>query len=134
MLQKRLKQSQHLHFQNDFLIKFPKEHVQSAPYSEKITIQANKLKTHQGTAHPLYTELGNLLRKITGQTGKLLFAQQSVASFNLMKGDIIGIKTTLRKSRLDFFLEKILFIVHVGDASNVLPLGKAFYHPNGAIQ
>jgi len=53
-------------------------------------------------------------------------AQQSVASFQLMKGDIIGIKTTLRKKNLESFLEKLLFIVQVGEASNVLPLGKPY--------
>ena len=63
---------------------------------------------------------------LQGQTGKLIMAQQSVASFQLMKGDIIGIKTTLRKKNLESFLEKLLFIVQVGEASNVLPLGKPY--------
>ena len=134
MLQKRLKRSQDLHFKNDFLIKFPKKHVNSAPKLSKITIQSNKLKELQGSAHPLYTELTNLLRKITGQSGKLIFAQQSVASFNTMKGEIIGVKTTLRKSKLISFLEKILFIVHVGDSSSILPQGRGLFHPHGHIQ
>ena len=132
--QRKLKQSRELHFKNDYLIKFPKGHIKNAPYTEKLTIQSNKLKSNSGMAHPQYTELGQLLRKITGQTGKLLKAQQSVASFQLMKGDIIGIKLSLRKDRLDSFLEKILFIVHVGEASYVLPLGKPYFHPEGLIQ
>jgi len=134
MLQRKLQNSRDLHFKNDFLIKFPKNHVKDAPYPEKITIQSNKLKTNPGVAHPQYTELGNLLRKITGQTGKLLMAQKSIASFQLMKGDMVGIKTTLRKLQLESFLEKLLFIVHVGEGSNVLPLGKPFFHPQGSIQ
>jgi ribosomal protein L5 len=121
-------------YKYDFLIKFPEKHVYSAPKIDKITIQSNKLKGYQGSSHPLYTELTNLLRKITGQTGKLIFAQESVASFNVMKGDIIGVKTTLRKLNLISFLEKIIFIVHVGDASHVLPQGKGFFHPHGHIQ
>ena len=51
-----------------------------------------------------------------------------------MKGDIIGIKTTLRKAKMESFLEKLLFIVHVGEGSNVLPLGKPYFHPEGIIQ
>jgi hypothetical protein len=35
---------------------------------------------------------------------------------------------------LESFLEKLLFIVQVGEASNVLPLGKPYWHPQGSIQ
>ena len=133
MLQKRLQQSQDLQFKNDFLIKFPKKHLNSAPKIEKITIQSNKLKENTSITN-IYIELTNLLRKITGQTGKLIFAQQSVDSFKIVKGDIIGIKTTLRKLNLNNFLEKIIFIVHVGEAANILPQGRGFFHPQGHIQ
>lgn len=134
MLQKKLNKAQKLQFKNDFLIKFHQNDLQNAPFFEKITIQSNKSKTNSGLTHLQYTNLGNLLRKITGQTGKLIKADKSIASFQLMKGDIIGIKSTLRDLNMESFLEKLLFIVHVGESSNILPNGKPYIHPKGIIQ
>lgn len=134
MIQKRIQQSQDLQFKNDFLIKFPQKHLNSAPKFEKITIQSNKLKENKGPLHPMYTELTNLLRRISGQTGKLIFSQESVASFDVMKGDILGVKLTLRKLNLISFLEKLIFIVHVGEDATIWPEGKGLFHPHGHIQ
>ena len=130
MIQRKLKNARELQYRNDYIIKFPKRKVENAPEAEKITIQSNKRKT----AKVQYTELGKLLRRISGQTGKLIKAEKSVASFKIMKGDIIGIKTTLRKERMETMIEKLLFIVHAGEGSNLLPRGRAYYHREGIVQ
>lgn len=134
MLQRKYRKAGELQFKNDFLLKFPLKKVKNAPQATKVTIQSNKLKSNSGLAHPQYTELGILLRKITGQCGKLIKARKSVASFQLMKGDIIGILTTLRGHKMDSFLEKLLFMVHVGEGSNLLSFGRPYYHSFGMVQ
>jgi ribosomal protein L5 len=45
----------------------------------------------------------------------LIFAKNSIASFKIMKGDILGVKTTLRKNLLEIFIEKQIFIEHTGN-------------------
>ncbi len=50
------------------------------------------------------------LAKITGQKPSPRPAKQSIASFKLRQGDIIGYQVTLRGSRMHHFLDKLIHI------------------------
>ena len=53
-------------------------------------------------------EVRAILRQITGQEPVYTRAKKSVAEFQLRKGDINGIKVTLRKKRMWDFLDKLV--------------------------
>lgn len=48
------------------------------------------------------------LSKITGQKPVVCLARRSAATFKLRQGDPIGVKVTLRGSRMWYFLEKLI--------------------------
>ena len=48
---------------------------------------------------------------ITGQKAMLTKAKRDIASFKLRKGDIIGLKVTLRGERMNNFLNKLVKVV-----------------------
>jgi len=50
------------------------------------------------------------LAKITGQKASPRAARQSIASFKLREGDIIGYQVTLRGQRMQHFLDKLIHI------------------------
>lgn len=50
------------------------------------------------------------LRKITGQTPVFTCAKKAIASFKIRKGMKIGLKVTLRRKRMYYFLEKLINI------------------------
>lgn len=50
------------------------------------------------------------LARITGQKASPRPAKQSIASFKLRQGDIIGYQVTLRGSRMQAFLDKLIHI------------------------
>lgn len=50
------------------------------------------------------------LAKITGQKASPRAARQSIASFKLREGDIIGYQVTLRGARMRHFLDKLVHI------------------------
>ena len=51
------------------------------------------------------------LTKIAGQKPSPSLAKKSVAAFKLREGEVIGFKTTLRGSNMDYFFEKFISIV-----------------------
>lgn len=53
----------------------------------------------------------NTLSQITGQKPSLRQARIAVADFKIRKGDVVGLKVTLRKKRMYFFLEKLFTII-----------------------
>jgi len=48
------------------------------------------------------------LAKITGQYGKLTQAKKSIAGFGITKSDFLGIKLTLRRQRMYYFLNRLI--------------------------
>ena len=54
------------------------------------------------------SEISLRLAKITGQKPVTRGAKQSIASFKTRQGDPIGVVVTLRGSRMDAFLEKLI--------------------------
>ena len=53
----------------------------------------------------------NTLRKVTGQEPVETFAKNSIASFKLREGNMIGLKLTLRGERMYEFMDRLLNIV-----------------------
>lgn len=53
----------------------------------------------------------NTLRRITGQNSVQTLAKQSIAGFKLREGNVIGLKVTLRGSRMYEFLDRLINIV-----------------------
>jgi large subunit ribosomal protein L5 len=53
----------------------------------------------------------DVLSAITGQKPSLTKAKKSVSSFKLREGQVIGAKVTLRRNRMNDFLEKLIWIV-----------------------
>ncbi len=51
------------------------------------------------------------LAKVTGQAPAVRLAKKAVASFNLKKGELVGLTVTLRGKRMWDFLEKLIKIV-----------------------
>ena len=50
------------------------------------------------------------LAKITGQYGKLTKAKKSIAGFGITKSDFLGIKVTLRRQRMYYFLNRLIHL------------------------
>jgi len=65
------------------------------------------------------------LAKITGQKPKICRAKKSIAGFKLGKGTPIGLMVTLRKKRMNDFLQKLFTIVlpRVHDFQGLSPKG-----------
>ena len=59
----------------------------------------------------LLTKQAGELANITGQKAKVCRAKKSIAGFKLGKGMPIGLKVTLRKKRMNDFLQKLFTIV-----------------------
>ncbi len=53
----------------------------------------------------------NSLTAITGQYPSVRKAKKAIAEFKMRKGDIVGLKVTLRKKRMYQFLDKLFSIV-----------------------
>jgi len=63
----------------------------------------------------------NTFARITGQKPSLQQAKKAIADFKIRKGDVVGLKTTLRKKRMYEFMDKLFTIVlpRVRDFSGV---------------
>ncbi len=53
----------------------------------------------------------NTLKKITGQVPIQTIAKQSIASFKLREGNVIGLKVTLRDQRMYEFMDRVINVV-----------------------
>ena len=51
------------------------------------------------------------MTQICGQKPKIMTAKKAISEFRIRKGNIIGLKTTLRRKRMYHFLEKLFQIV-----------------------
>jgi large subunit ribosomal protein L5 len=54
--------------------------------------------------------IGNRLAKITGQKPSSRAARQSIASFKMRAGDVVGLQTTLRGARAFDFIDKLIHV------------------------
>ena len=84
---------------------FGYESVMAAPRLEKVVVSTGIGSVKDKNKIEVITDR---LQKITGQKAAPRAAKKSVASFKTREGDIIGYQVTLRGSRMDDFLERLL--------------------------
>jgi large subunit ribosomal protein L5 len=81
--------------------------IMETPTLEKIVISTGIGKV----ADPKKVELiQDRLARITGQKGAARAAKQSIASFKVREGDIVGYQITLRGARMRDFFDKLVHI------------------------
>lgn len=78
-----------------------------APRVEKIVISVGVGKIADRAQRQL---IQDRLARITGQKAAPRGAKQSIASFKLRQGDVIGYQVTLRGERMRHFLEKLIHV------------------------
>jgi large subunit ribosomal protein L5 len=103
--------------QNDYNTKFVAElqkelelaNVHQVPRLEKIVVNVGlgRAKDDKKTIEAAK----NTLRKITGQEPIDTIAKNSIAGFKLREGNMIGIKLTLRGTRMYEFMDRLINIV-----------------------
>ncbi len=60
---------------------------------------------------PKYAEfVSNNLVKITGQKPIFRSARKSISGFKIRQGVVVGLKVTLRRKRMEDFLEKLIYV------------------------
>jgi large subunit ribosomal protein L5 len=75
----------------------------------KVTAITVSVGASQGLKDPKFIEIAeNTLQRITGQRPVKTKAKQSIASFKIRKGMVVGMRVTLRGPRMWHFLEKLL--------------------------
>lgn len=78
-----------------------------APAIEKVVISVGTGRVDDKAKIAL---IQDRLAKITGQKASPRPAKQSIASFKLREGEIIGYQVTLRGARMNHFLDKLIHI------------------------
>lgn len=78
-----------------------------APRVEKVVISTGVGKIDDKQKRAL---IEDRLAKITGQKPAPRPARQSIASFKLREGDVIGYQVTLRGARMESFLDKLIHV------------------------
>lgn len=80
---------------------------------EKVVVNTGigRLSTQPNFADKILPEVTANFSAITGQKPSERPAKKSISSFKLREGTIIGLKATLRKKRMEQFLEKVIKVV-----------------------
>jgi large subunit ribosomal protein L5 len=81
--------------------------VMQAPRIEKVIVSTGTGKIEDKAKIAL---IQNRLATITGQKAAPRKARQSIASFKLRQGDVIGYQVTMRGARMHHFLDKLVHI------------------------
>ncbi len=84
---------------------FGYKNVMQAPKIEKVVISVGTGRVQDKAKLAL---IQDRLAQITGQKASPRPAKQSIASFKLRQGDIIGYQVTLRGARMMHFLDKLI--------------------------
>ena len=86
---------------------FEYKNVMQAPKIEKVIVSTGvgKVDDKNKLAH-----IQDQLAQITGQKASARPAKQSIASFKLREGEIVGYQVTLRGSRMFSFLDKLIHV------------------------
>lgn len=86
---------------------FDYKNVNQAPTIEKVVVSVGTGKIDDKQKIAL---IQDRLAKITGQKAAPRPAKQSIASFKLREGDIVGYQVTLRGERMIHFLDKLIHV------------------------
>lgn len=116
------------HYQKNVVPKLIKEfgykNVNQVPKISKVTLNMGLGEAIQN--NKILDSAVAELTAISGQKAVITKARRSIAAFKLREGMSIGVTVTLRRTKMDFFLDKLLNIVlpRVRDFRGVSP--KAF--------
>lgn len=86
---------------------FGYENVMQSPKIDKVVISVGTGRVQDKAKIAL---IQDRLARITGQKASPRPAKQSIASFKLREGDIIGYQVTLRGARMIHFLDKLIHL------------------------
>lgn len=86
---------------------FGYKNVMQAPKIEKVIVASGVGKVDDKNKLKL---IEDRLAQITGQKASARPAKQSIASFKLREGEIVGYQVTLRGSRMNSFLDKLIHV------------------------
>lgn len=86
---------------------FGYKNVMQSPKIEKVVISVGTGRVQDKAKIAL---IQDRLAQITGQKASPRPAKQSIASFKLREGDIIGYQVTLREARMMHFLDKLIHL------------------------
>lgn len=80
---------------------------------EKVVVNTGigRLSTQPNFSDKILPEISANFAAITGQKPSERSAKKSISSFKLRQGAIIGLKATLRKKRMELFLNKVFRVV-----------------------
>lgn len=93
----------------------------------KIILHASSSKLAANLHPAIYASYGLVFACISGQMPKVVKAKQSVASFKLVKGSVIGLQTIIRGRQMDQFRYKWSFLAASADgAANVSKNNKGY--------
>lgn len=85
----------------------------SAPRPQKVVVNIGLGRTSkaQNFKDKILPEIMQELSAILGQKPAIAPAKKSIAGFKTRKGDIVGVKTTIRGNRMYDFIEKLIKVV-----------------------
>ncbi len=86
---------------------------ETARFLEKIVVNAGvgRLRNQPNFDEKILPEIIKELGFITGQKPAERKAKKSIAGFKIREGEIVGLQTTLRRSRMDDFLKRLIAII-----------------------
>ena len=96
-------------FCRDFLLKVNPRNSFEIPKLSCVSINLTNRYIVAEKKHSLFAIIG--LALLSGQQPKVLRAKKSVAAFKLKENSILGCQLTLRKAKMEYFLEAITFLV-----------------------
>ncbi|HEY5268647.1 MAG TPA: 50S ribosomal protein L5 [Candidatus Saccharimonadales bacterium] len=105
----RLKDQYYTTLIKDLKTELKLSNVNQVPKLEKIVLNIGLGKAKDDKK--MIEVATNTLRKISGQQPIQTFAKQSIASFKLREGNVIGLKVTLRGDRMYEFADRFINIV-----------------------
>ncbi|MDR2460811.1 MAG: 50S ribosomal protein L5 [Deltaproteobacteria bacterium] len=105
---------------------FSYKNVNEVPKVLKVTLNMGLGEAKEAGNYKVLENAAKELSNITGQKAVITKARRSIAAFKLREGTAIGVMVTLRRSRMHYFLDKLINIVlpRVRDFRGISP--KAF--------
>ncbi|MBI4993418.1 50S ribosomal protein L5 [Candidatus Wolfebacteria bacterium] len=93
--------------------KFGYKNNLAVPFLKKavINVGLGRMSQQPNFVDKILPEIIKDLSAITGQKPKTTAAKKSIAGFKLREGQIVGLKVTLRRKKLNDFLERLINIV-----------------------
>jgi large subunit ribosomal protein L5 len=109
MIKSRLEEQYKTQMCADILKELKLDNIMLVPALSKIVVNIGVKDAV--TDSKVLNQIKEIIEKITGQVAVKTIAKVSIAAFKLRKGMPIGVKVSLRKSKMYHFLDKLINIV-----------------------